>query len=87
MSNDQYRCPTCDGYIPNNETPGAYPGALSRRDNLTEVCSECGLTEAIEDFMRAAIAEEEKAIRAQARKAAQQLSTIAENESRRVRRV
>jgi hypothetical protein len=43
-------CPTCDGQIPNNETPGAYSGALSRRDNKTEICSECGTREALDDF-------------------------------------
>lgn len=43
-------CPLCDGYIPNNATPGAYPGALSRRDNTTEICSECGTLEALEDY-------------------------------------
>ena len=47
---DQFKCPTCDGFIPNNDTPGAYPGALSRRDNKTEVCSVCGVREALEDF-------------------------------------
>ena len=40
-------CPICDGAIPNNETPGAYPGALSRFDNETEVCSACGSAEAL----------------------------------------
>ena len=40
-------CPICDGAIPNNETPGAYPGALSRFDNETEVCSACGSAEAM----------------------------------------
>jgi RNA polymerase subunit RPABC4/transcription elongation factor Spt4 len=44
-------CPTCDGFIPNNEMPGAYPGALSRRDNKTEICSSCGTQEAMEDFL------------------------------------
>jgi hypothetical protein len=43
----KYKCPTCDGYIPNNKTPGAYPGALSRVDNETEICSECGTREAL----------------------------------------
>ena len=43
-------CPRCNGYIPNNEQPGAYPGALSRVDNKTEICSECGTLEAIEQF-------------------------------------
>ena len=39
-------CPTCGGFIPNNDTPGLYPGATSRRDNKTEICSACGLVEA-----------------------------------------
>jgi hypothetical protein len=43
-------CPKCEGYIPNNVTPGAYPGALSRVDNKTEICSECGILEAINDY-------------------------------------
>lgn len=50
--NQPKRCPLCEGWIPNNDTPGAYPGALSRRDNKTEICSECGTMEAIEDFAR-----------------------------------
>jgi len=44
-------CPACGGYIPNNETPGAYMGALSRRDNKTEICSPCGNREAMEDYV------------------------------------
>jgi hypothetical protein len=43
-------CPSCNGFIPNNEMPGAYPGALSRRDNETEICSACGEIEAIVDY-------------------------------------
>jgi hypothetical protein len=43
-------CPNCNGFIPNNEMPGAYPGALSRRDNETEICSACGEIEAIVDY-------------------------------------
>jgi hypothetical protein len=43
-------CPRCDGFIPNNQNPGAYMGAISRRDNKTEICSACGTIEAIEDF-------------------------------------
>lgn len=43
-------CPDCGGYIPNNDRPGAYPGAISRRDNKTEICSACGTREALEDF-------------------------------------
>jgi hypothetical protein len=44
-------CPRCDGSIPNNETPGAYPGAISRKDNKTEICSACGTREALEGFL------------------------------------
>ena len=43
-------CPRCEGFIPNNETPGAYPGAISRLDNKTEICSACGVSEAFLDF-------------------------------------
>lgn len=43
-------CPVCSGYIPNNKTPGAYMGAISRRDNKTEICSPCGTMEALADF-------------------------------------
>ena len=49
--NEIKRCPKCSGYIPNNKTPGAYAGAISRRDNHTEICSACGTMEALEDFM------------------------------------
>jgi hypothetical protein len=31
---------------------GKYPGALSRRDNKTEICSACGVDEAIQDYQR-----------------------------------
>lgn len=40
-------CPRCTGFIPTNNAPGQYPGALSRFDNETEVCSDCGTEEAI----------------------------------------
>lgn len=43
-------CPRCGGSIPNNETPGAYSGAISRLDNETEICSQCGTEEAMIDF-------------------------------------
>ena len=43
-------CPRCLGLIPNAEFAGMYPGALSRTDNKTEICSDCGNMEAIEDF-------------------------------------
>jgi len=46
---ESFICPLCDGLIPNNDMPGAYPGALSRRDNVTEICSDCGQREAFED--------------------------------------
>jgi hypothetical protein len=52
MANGYPICPLCDGYIPNNDQPGAYPGALSRRDNKTEICSECGVREAFAGFIR-----------------------------------
>ena len=41
-------CPRCEGFIPNNLTPGRYPGAISRVDNKTEVCSDCGREEALD---------------------------------------
>ena len=46
-------CPRCSGFIPNNENPGAYPGAVSRVDNETEICSACGVAEAFKDFATA----------------------------------
>lgn len=48
-------CPRCEGYIPNNDTPGAYPGALSRLDNKTEICSACGTDEAMENYFEGTI--------------------------------
>lgn len=48
---DQHTCPRCLGGIPNNDERGAYPGALSRTDDKTEVCSDCGLAEAIEQVL------------------------------------
>jgi predicted RNA-binding Zn-ribbon protein involved in translation (DUF1610 family) len=43
-------CPRCGHQIPNDKTPGAYMGAMSRKDNQTEVCSPCGTEEAILQF-------------------------------------
>ena len=44
-------CPRCTvNYIPNNEEPGAYPGALSRVDNETYICSDCGVEEGLDAF-------------------------------------
>lgn len=45
-------CPLCGGPIPNALYEGKYSGALSRRDNKTEICSDCGVREAIEDYNR-----------------------------------
>ena len=45
-----HTCPRCLGGVPNEEMRGRYPGALSRTDNLTEVCSNCGTMEAIEQM-------------------------------------
>lgn len=50
MSNEHPVCPRCGGLIPNNEHPGEYPGAVSRVDNMTEICSACGLEEALQQF-------------------------------------
>lgn len=43
-------CPRCSGMIPNDHEPGAYPGAISRLDNATEICSSCGTDEAAFEF-------------------------------------
>lgn len=43
-------CPRCTHYIPNDENPGAYPGAISRVDNKTEICSKCGSDEAVQSY-------------------------------------
>ena len=40
-------CPRCLGYIPSNEEPGAYPGAGSRYNRSIEICSWCGVDEAM----------------------------------------
>lgn len=44
-------CSRCGGGIPNSTHPGAYPGALSRFDNATEICSACGELEAAHDML------------------------------------
>lgn len=36
-----FRCPRCNGRL-------QQPGALSRVDNQTEICSDCGTREALE---------------------------------------
>ena len=40
-------CPLCHGFIPNDKTPGAYPGAMSRVFENMEICSSCGTAEAV----------------------------------------
>lgn len=45
-------CPRCGGDIPNTLYKGKYPGALSRVDNKTEICSACGTAEAFEGLSR-----------------------------------
>jgi len=44
---DKPVCPRCLGFIPSNAFAGEYPGAISRIDNKTEICSDCGTEEAI----------------------------------------
>jgi hypothetical protein len=46
----EYKCPTCLGFIPNNDRIGEYSGAISRKDNKTEICSACGTNEALLDW-------------------------------------
>ena len=51
---DTHTCPRCLGGIPNDLYRGEYPGALSRTDNKTYICSSCGNEEAMEDFANGA---------------------------------
>lgn len=46
-----HQCPRCHHKIPTDLAPGAYPGALSRMNNATEICSRCGRDEAMRDLM------------------------------------
>jgi hypothetical protein len=50
IQNEIKDCPRCDSPIPNREHAGMYAGAISRVDNMTEICSECGVIEAMNDF-------------------------------------
>ena len=44
-------CPQCGGPIPNSTYPGMGPGAISRTDNRTEICTDCGMAESMfEEF-------------------------------------
>jgi len=47
----KHQCPRCGGGIPTDLNRGVYPGALSRYDNETEVCSACGQDEALRQFL------------------------------------
>jgi hypothetical protein len=47
MNTQTPKCPRCLGPIPDAQNPGRYPGALSRTDNETEVCSDCGTAEGL----------------------------------------
>lgn len=40
------KCPKCGGFVPSTVDVGRYVGALSRWDNKTIVCSDCGQREA-----------------------------------------
>jgi hypothetical protein len=46
----EHQCPRCGGDVPNAEHKGQYPGALSRWDNQTYVCSACGQDEALSQY-------------------------------------
>ena len=48
-------CPRCLGFL-----PIGYPGALSRVDNETEICSDCGTDEAIGQYLDGYLAPIEK---------------------------
>jgi ribosomal protein S27AE len=52
MSNEIKDCPNCGQPIPNREFAGQYPGAISRVDNKTEICSDCGVSEALSDHFK-----------------------------------
>ena len=39
-------CPSCGDHMPD------HPGALSRKDNTTEICPQCGMDEAMESFVK-----------------------------------
>jgi hypothetical protein len=43
-------CPRCGHLIPNDEQPGAYAGARSRLDSAVEICSDCGVHEALQQW-------------------------------------
>ena len=52
---NNHTCPRCGGGIPNDVFRGQYPGALSRADNKTEICSGCGTDEAVEQYLTGSV--------------------------------
>lgn len=48
---DATECPRCGEVIPSVEHRGEYLGAISRLDNVTEICSTCGNEEAFGGLM------------------------------------
>lgn len=52
MMTTDHMCPRCGGGIPNDAMRGQYPGAVSRWDNKTEICSMCGQEEAMTQFFK-----------------------------------
>jgi len=45
-----HTCLRCGGAVPSFKNIGKYPGSLSRVDNKTEICTECGTNEAVESM-------------------------------------
>jgi hypothetical protein len=43
LKNEKWLCPSC------LQITDCYP-AISRKDDETEICSDCGLAEALEEF-------------------------------------
>lgn len=60
-NNERKECPTCGQPI------HGHP-AISRADNRTEICSDCGTTEAIEAFVRMIPKREHEAIQNEIRR-------------------
>ena len=55
MKESDHICPRCGGDVPNTPDKGQYSGAVSRTtreegDTPAFVCSDCGTTEALEQF-------------------------------------
>ncbi len=51
LANNWYLCPRCGGRRPDQVHIGRDEGALSRWDNETYVCSQCGFEEAMLQLM------------------------------------